>query len=159
MKNLLFLYNYGIGRFDGRLISNLIRSASTIGFEETLRKCYPFTSLRRLTNLLTLPKPDHFNPEELTEIKLEDLLKQWVPGSHEWSWEEEYEDLIKHQDTVLLESEILSRGFNFANASEPIMLGPDGRVWDGHHRIVLAMKHTVETLTVVIFKNEGDSND
>lgn len=33
---------------------------------------------------------------------------------------------------------------------EPVLLGNDGRVWDGHHRIVVAMRLGIESVPVEV---------
>lgn len=35
---------------------------------------------------------------------------------------------------------ILANGFSYADDAHPITLGNDGRVWDGHHRLILALE-------------------
>lgn len=63
-------------------------------------------------------------------MAVSDLLSNYRPGSGEWGWEYEF-------------NEIDRRLF-----SNPILLGSDGRVWDGHHRIRLAVALGLETVLV-----------
>lgn len=68
---------------------------------------------------------------------IETILTEWRDGN-ETGWDEEFEWLEEnHADklTALLE-DIKQDGIR-----EPILLGTDGRVWDGHHRIYCA--HTL----------------
>jgi hypothetical protein len=65
---------------------------------------------------------------------IETILTEWRDGN-ETGWDEEFEWLEEnHVDklTALLE-DIKQNGIR-----EPILLGTDGRVWDGHHRIYCA---------------------
>lgn len=54
-------------------------------------------------------------------MKVIDIIKNYRPGSRDWNWVDEFD-------------EIEERLF-----SQPILLGTDGRVLDGHHRIRLAV--------------------
>lgn len=69
---------------------------------------------------------------------LTDLLARWAPGSQnaEWDWDDEYDWCWDHHQTVMadLVADIASTGIR-----EPVLLGSDGRVWDGHHRICAAI--------------------
>ena len=67
-------------------------------------------------------------------IRLAELLRDYTPGDGH-SWETEFEWLKNHHNgkLALLILNILTYGIR-----EPILLGDDGRVWDGHHRIAVA---------------------
>ena len=69
-------------------------------------------------------------------MSIEEVLRNYVPGSHDWSWEEEFEDLKTRDFDYLQELlvDILTHG-----QREPILLGNDGRVWEGHHRILVLL--------------------
>ena len=47
------------------------------------------------------------------------------------------------------------RGIAFADDYAPVMLGSDGRVWDGHHRIVLAIEQRIPSLMVEVVTRPG----
>ena len=53
-------------------------------------------------------------------LTVSQIMKDYRPGSRDWSWDDEFAEIDRR---------ILSR---------PVLLGTDGRVWDGHHRIRLA---------------------
>ena len=87
----------------------------------------------------------------LVEMSTADLLRRWRPGSQDWTWAEEYRDLIygPHRSvTAAVRRLIELEGFGFQDHIAPILLGSDGRVWDGHHRICLALQQGVKTLAV-----------
>lgn len=67
------------------------------------------------------------------KVNLAALLNIYQVGSGEWSWEEEHKKLINRPVTIQLIEAIRAEGIR-----EPILLGNDGRVWDGHHRITVA---------------------
>lgn len=90
-------------------------------------------------------------------ISLADLLAKYVPGSQEqpWTWDDEAAALhafpglcgLQCPDTCPpdahpgiyqkdLEDHLRRRG----RIEQPVCLGADGRVWDGHHRIVAAIR-------------------
>jgi hypothetical protein len=77
----------------------------------------------------------------MTELMpLDDLLAGWVPGSQAqpWTWEDEERHILASPyDQARLEASINALGFT---GTFPILLGHDGRVWDGHHRVVAARR-------------------
>jgi hypothetical protein len=82
----------------------------------------------------------------LVSKPLSHILTFWRPGSHEWTWAEEYADLIDDEITARIDQRVRSEGIHFADGFAPILLGSDGRVWDGHHRIVLAIRYQIPSL-------------
>lgn len=99
------------------------------------------------------------------EILLTDLLRDYAPGSHSppWSWEDEARDLLSMPclcpseppgpwiecDTpghyqLMLEEHLRRAG----RVDQPICLGDDGRVWDGHHRVVAAIRLGFDRLPI-----------
>lgn len=70
------------------------------------------------------------------------LLRHWRPGSYDWEWLDEYWNLMHVNPAVTdaVRARVESEGFGFADAFGPILLGSDGRVWDGHHRICIAIE-------------------
>lgn len=81
-------------------------------------------------------------------IDLRVLLASYVPGSHEqpWTWDDERRDLLAavcqccgqpgHYQ-LALEEHYAKLGRIDGSG---IVLGTDGRIWDGHHRIVAAIR-------------------
>lgn len=67
------------------------------------------------------------------EIELQALKKVFSVGSGAWSWSVEHAALANQDRTKELIEKIREEGIQM-----PILLGNDGRVWDGHHRIVAA---------------------
>lgn len=63
------------------------------------------------------------------------ILTHFLPGD-EWSWAEEFVNLAELEGQKLIDfcQLIAVEGIN-----EPIILGHDSRVWDGHHRIFAAL--------------------
>lgn len=86
----------------------------------------------------------------LVNMRVEDILRHWRPGSAEWAWDEEYADLIDDPVTDRVRERIDAEGFGFDDHLAPVLLGSDGRVWDGHHRIVIAMERGREHLMVEV---------
>lgn len=68
------------------------------------------------------------------------VMRNWCPGE-EWSWEAELAEILEDRPLKwlgLLRS-ILDKGFRDpVGDEEPVILGDDGRVWSGHHRILAA---------------------
>lgn len=67
------------------------------------------------------------------KVNLQALKRVFDVGSGEWPWEEECKRLLNRDRTKQLIESIRAEGIR-----EPILLGNDGRVWDGHHRITAA---------------------
>ena len=85
-------------------------------------------------------------------IALADVLARWVPGSYDqpWTWDDEEREL--HERVCVccdkpghyqqqMEEYVAANG-----VTQGVYLGPDGRVWDGHHRIVAARRCGVERI-------------
>ncbi len=69
-----------------------------------------------------------------------EVMHRWQPGEP-WSWSDEARDLwTRDLDKMqALEASIRRVGLRPALPDEePIILGDDGRVWSGHHRLVVA---------------------
>lgn len=86
-------------------------------------------------------------------ISLADLVAQYTPGD-EWSWDEEAADIASHPCPSVRNGvdcphgdpepgcyqRALERYLSEVGAvTQPVCLGNDGRIWDGHHRIVAAL--------------------
>ncbi|WP_217181568.1 ParB N-terminal domain-containing protein [Streptomyces sp. AC495_CC817] len=76
-------------------------------------------------------------------VRFDHLIGVYAVGSGDWSWAEEYDSLIREPETQALLASIRTEGIR-----EPVLLGNDGRVWDGHHRIVAAMHLELDTIPV-----------
>jgi len=79
------------------------------------------------------------------------LMGSYRPGSYgdEWTWLDEKADLFSWDSEKMNE---LIQDLKVNGMMEPVLLGDDGRVWDGHHRIIAAMKADVP----VLFQKCGD---
>jgi len=78
-------------------------------------------------------------------MSLDELLARWRPGSYEppWTWDDEDEDIWTHPHTPALAAHIATEGMQ-----EPVLLGSDGRVWDGHHRICIARRLGLDVVPI-----------
>lgn len=100
--------------------------------------------------------------DDLVSMTLAELTDRWRPGSHDtadgpegpnlaWTWADEAHDLFTR--TPDYQARIVDRvhreGIDYGNAyGSHILLGNDGRVWDGHHRIVAGLALGIEKATV-----------
>jgi len=89
-------------------------------------------------------------------LPLVHVLAGWRPGSADWAWADECRDLWgrDRERTENIERALVNQVPNptspggvrhtidhqVFSGSEPILLGPDGRVWNGHHRICIAIR-------------------
>jgi len=95
-------------------------------------------------------------------MKLSELLENYRPGSFDppWSWDDEVHDL--HHNAPCPTAYAITQGIDVEPCddpspgcyqrrleehlrevgaiTQPVCLGGDGRVWDGHHRIVAAIR-------------------
>lgn len=76
-------------------------------------------------------------------ISIKDIMKNYRPGSYDepWEWRDELKELRKRNE---LSIPFGQRSEDF----EPVLLGDDGRVWDGHHRILAALRSGARELRV-----------
>ncbi|MYS44090.1 ParB N-terminal domain-containing protein [Streptomyces sp. SID5998] len=82
-----------------------------------------------------LPKP----ASRVEVWPLARVLAEVRCGSEDWSWDEEWADLDqRHAATgylTWLEQQIRENGITM-----PVLIGSDGRLWDGHHRLRVAVR-------------------
>jgi hypothetical protein len=83
----------------------------------------------------------------MQELSLDTILANWKPGSFDdpWTWGQEHEWLWCHQKKKMKD---LTKSISTHGIKTPIILGDDGRVWDGHHRICIAIDLKIETLKI-----------
>lgn len=85
-------------------------------------------------------------------IPTSDLLALYAPGSYPppWSWDDEERDILARvclccdqpgHYQLALEVHLREHGL-----TQGVCLGDDGRVWDGHHRIVAARRLGIELI-------------
>lgn len=77
-------------------------------------------------------------------MNLKRLMKNYRPGSYDppWGWRDEASDLLPRLESALIK-DIAKNGI-----LTPVLLGDDGRVWDGHHRIVIALSLGLSSVPV-----------
>lgn len=80
---------------------------------------------------------------------LKRVLAEVQCGSRDWTWEEEWADLDRrHAETgylAKLEQQIRENGITM-----PVLIGSDGRLWDGHHRLRIAVRLGIDYVPVEI---------
>lgn len=81
--------------------------------------------------------------DNIQTVRLDHLLGVYRVGSSDWSWQDEYDILYESDYQRQLTDQIRENGI-----TEPIMLGNDGRVWDGHHRVCAAMHIGIDSIPV-----------
>lgn len=77
---------------------------------------------------------------------LAEIVTFWRPGSHDWGWAEEYADLVDDPVTEAVRGRVEQEGIGFQDHIAPVLLGNDGRVWDGHHRICISIEKKIASL-------------
>jgi hypothetical protein len=88
----------------------------------------------RLLDWLLKFVPDDFFDVEPDTMPLAELLATYRDGD-EHGWETEFAWLRENDSVRLAElrADVSAHGIH-----EPVLLGDDGRVWDGHHRLCVA---------------------
>ncbi len=78
-------------------------------------------------------------------VRTRDLLQDWRDGE-DHGWRREFAWLARHDlpAVIRLAVSVLRDGIR-----EPVLLGGDGRVWDGHHRIFVAWLLRLRTIPCV----------
>ncbi len=71
-----------------------------------------------------------------TELPLGSVLSNWRDGD-DHGWATEFEWLDKNHRVQL---DTLAASIQETGIQEPILLGNDGRVWDGHHPLYVALE-------------------
>jgi len=74
------------------------------------------------------------------------IITFWRPGSGDWSWADEYADVMSQERTTEIYRRVDAEGISFIDSVAPVLLGNDGRVWDGHHRICIAIQRHIHSL-------------
>lgn len=97
--------------------------------------------------------PDHTGSKPQIEHKnlpLVYILNHWRPGRRKerddgtpWMWNDEYTHMIDVEPFVPLDE---------LHKYQPILLGNDGYVIDGHHRICAAIHYSLPSLEVAVVK-------
>lgn len=75
------------------------------------------------------------------------ILDRYLPVECD-TWHEEWQSVPARMTSAALE--LLTADFMAHGITEPVLLGPDGRVWDGHVRLWWARQVDIETLRVEI---------
>lgn len=88
---------------------------------------------------------------------LERIFAEYSPGSQgsDWTWEDEADDLLGRDLKYMaeLKNDIWSNGMH-----TPVLLGDDGRVWDGHHRIITASHLRLKAIPTIKSSDAGHIN-
>lgn len=67
------------------------------------------------------------------------VLADVAVGSGDWTWDEEWADLdARHAATGYLDT--LEQQIRENGITMPVLIGSDGRLWDGHHRLRIAVR-------------------
>lgn len=88
------------------------------------------------------------------EVPIATVLNSYRPGSGDWTWACEFAEIGCRDDLTELVNDIKANGIR-----EPILLGNDGRVWDGHHRVMVAVALDIKFVPVTWPAAVGGSCD
>jgi hypothetical protein len=87
------------------------------------------------------------------EVPLKALKEVFIPGSGEWTWEQEFSSLWDAEGPYMLG---LMESIKVKGIQTPILLGADGRVWDGHRRLTVATSLDLDMVPVVFSQDWED---
>jgi hypothetical protein len=87
------------------------------------------------------------------------VLSEVRCGSQDWTWEEEWADLDeRHAATGYLEK--LEAQIRENGITMPVLVGNDGRLWGGHHRLRIAVRSGIPYVPVEITSGaQGAADD
>ncbi|WP_045562678.1 ParB N-terminal domain-containing protein [Streptomyces sp. FxanaA7] len=95
---------------------------------------------------------------ELQVWPLQRILTEVRCGSQDWPWEEEWADLARrHAKTGYLdrlEEKIRENGITM-----PVLIGSDGRLWDGHHRVCIAVRLGIGYVPVEVVPTDNEQTN
>lgn len=88
-------------------------------------------------------------PADIQVWPLQRILTEVRCGSRDWTWDEEWADLDRRHAATgyldKLEQQIRENGITM-----PVLIGSDGRLWDGHHRLRIAVRAGIGYVPVEI---------
>jgi len=84
------------------------------------------------------------------KIPLEVLIKNW---QGEFGWDVDRVRLLEHRKVVKMTQEIVKRGLDSLGE---VFLGTDGKVWDGLHRIAIALELGIPEIKFKLVNPEKD---
>lgn len=87
-----------------------------------------------------------------SEMRLTQVLAEYEDGN-DTGWPVEFAWLwMNHAEQMVeLIQDVIKNGIQ-----EPILLGPDGSIWDGHHRIAAAVALGLDTIPTTTKEDESD---
>ncbi|MFD3999904.1 ParB N-terminal domain-containing protein [Streptomyces rubiginosohelvolus] len=95
------------------------------------------------------PPTSEARPDDIQVWPLTRVLTEVRCGSRDWTWDEEWADLDqRHAESGYLdrlEQQIRANGITM-----PVLIGSDGRLWDGHHRLRIAVRLGIAHVPVEI---------
>ncbi|MBE4790267.1 ParB N-terminal domain-containing protein [Streptomyces caniscabiei] len=92
---------------------------------------------------------------ELQVWPLKRILTEVRCGSEDWPWEEEWADLARrHAETGYLDR--LADQISENGITMPVLIGSDGRLWDGHHRLCVAVRLGIGYVPVEIVTSHSE---
>ena len=158
------------GRITTALITAAYRCDGDCGLSE--RACYdahPITwsamaggtthvdgSVTDIADVVLTVLADDVRPSDIQVWPLTRVLTDVRCGSQDWTWDEEWADLDRrHAETGYLdrlEQEIKTRGITM-----PVLIGSDGRLWDGHHRLRIAVRTDIPYVPVEVVRRKQDA--
>lgn len=68
---------------------------------------------------------------------LQRILAEVRCGSQDWTWDDEWADLDQRHPEKLA---VLEQSIKTEGITTPLLIGSDGRLWDGHHRLRIAVR-------------------
>lgn len=74
----------------------------------------------------------------ITSLTIPEFMYKVRPGSGDWTWEQEVEKLLTDEAHVIRVNQI-EESMEIHGQREPVLIGNDGRLWDGHHRTVILL--------------------
>lgn len=91
-----------------------------------------------------------------------EIMEKYRPGSFDppWNWEDERESLWRgecaHCGAIGNRQQLIIQKMQTEGwFGDPVLLGNDGRVWDGHHRLLAAVALGLEDIPVEYWKGKN----
>lgn len=80
------------------------------------------------------------------DVPIGTFLAWTEPGDQDWSWRSQFRWLVQHHAEKLAE---LRQDIAWRGQQKAVEVGPDGRLWNGHHRVWCIVELGWPTIKVI----------
>jgi hypothetical protein len=82
------------------------------------------------------------------DVPLAEFLAWTEPGDRDWSWNSQFRYLQDPDNGHTDRLREIFWSLTYDGQKEPVQVGPDSRLWDGHHRVWALVASGARTIRV-----------